>query len=402
MLSALVLGVLAVLVGIRSYRQGNHLASVLSTALLLRIAIITADSLLNFLPGPPIAEQHNYRAGALALAWTDGQFVNVLGDVGAMRVLVAHVLAPFYLVLGHSPISGRLGVALISLSAGYLVFRITEHIAGQRTSLQAAAIVLFWPTLIYRSVVVQREILVVVTLLAFVLMTLRWVDEVTPLTVSVSLVSIATVWVLRKENLLIIGAMIGAFTLIKRRDGSRYLIGFSLFALPLVLYFFLNFGQFTGYGSALTPDTLDSYAHGRAHGDAAYLTSLHYDSWIDVVLYAPVKVVYFLYTPFPWQVQDTASSLAGVSAFALLAVTMAVRRGIAKLQRSPQHLALLLTYLVVGVVGYSLVEMNYGAAVRRRILFVPILLILATIGLSNIRVRVRHQEQSGKSFETSD
>ena len=34
----------------------------------------------------------------------------------------------------------------------------------------------------------------------------------------------------------------------------------------------------------LSPATLDAYAHVRAHGGSAYLTWLHYDTWVDVAV----------------------------------------------------------------------------------------------------------------------
>jgi dolichyl-diphosphooligosaccharide--protein glycosyltransferase len=53
------------------------------------------------------------------------------------------------------------------------------------------------------------------------------------------------------------------------------------------------------------------------------------------------------------------------------------------------YLWLLLSYFLTGVVTYSIIEMDYVAAVRRRIQFIPILLFLAVVGLSNVEFDVR-------------
>jgi len=332
---------------------------------------------------------HNQRAIDLATAWPNGQFTGVVGDVTLMRVLVAHLLAPFYVVLGHSPVSGRIAIAFFSLFIGYFVFRLARHVTDRKTAALAAAVVLFWPTIFYRSVVIQREVLIVIALLAFLWAAVQWLDAVTLPTVVVALLATTSIFVLREENLFLIAAMVGFVSLVKSRDRPYYLAGLALFAVPFVAYFALNFAQFTGHGTTLSPAALDAFAYGRAHGDATYLLGLHYDTWLDVALYAPMKILYFLYTPFPWHIQSLTELFVGASALSLLVATVLARRGIATLQDEPYYLGLLLSYLLTGIITYSIIEMNYGAAVRRRIQFVPILLLLTVIGLSNVEFDLR-------------
>lgn len=103
----------------------------------------------------------------------------------------------------------------------------------------------------------------------------------------------------------------------------------------------------------------------------------------------PAKIMYFLFTPFPWQIRGIVELLVGISALALISATLLARRGFAALQRRPHYLTLLLSYLLTGIVTYSIIEMNYGAAVRRRIQFIPIILLLAVIGLSKLQIEIR-------------
>ncbi|WP_144427101.1 hypothetical protein [Halolamina pelagica] len=385
--------VLAAIVSVAAYRLNNYLLTVLSGAFLFRVAFVVVDSLAGFLPTVPISTGHNRRAIALATAWTNGQFAGVLGETTIMRVVMAHLLAPFYVVLGHSSVAGRIGIAFVSLFVGYLVFELARHVADYRTSVLAASIVLFWPTIVYRSVVIQREIVLVVVMLTFLWAAVQWLDSVTLRTVTIALLATAATFALRKENLVLIVAMVGFVSLGKSRDKPYYLAGLTLFSVPFLAFFALNFETFTGHGSTLSPAALESFAYGRAHGDAVYLMGLHYDTWLDVILYAPMKVLYFLYTPFPWHIQSITELFVGMSALALLAATFFVRRGIAILHDKPYYLGLLLSYFLTGVVTYSIIEMNYGAAVRRRIQFIPILLLLAVVGLSNVEFDVRWPTQ---------
>lgn len=226
-------------------------------------------------------------------------------------------------------------------------------------------------------------------MLTFLWAAVQWLDSVTLRTVTIALLATAATFALRKENLVLIVAMVGFVSLVKSRDKPYYLAGLALLAVPFLAFFALNFATFTGHGTTLSPAALDSFAYGRAHGAAVYLLGLHYETWLDVLLYAPMKVLYFLYTPFPWHIQSITELFVGMSALALFVATLFVRRGIAMLQDRAYYLGLLLSYFLTGVVTYSIIEMNYGAAVRRRIQFIPILLLLAVIGLSNVELDVR-------------
>lgn len=372
-----------------TYRLQNYLLAILSGAFLFRLVFIIGDSIVGVLPSVPISSGHNQRAIEVATAWLNGQLFVSLGNVTPMRVLMAHLLAPFYVVIGQSPIAGRIAIALLSLCVGYLVFQIAHHVTDRRTSILAAAATLFWPTIVYRSVVIQREIIITIVLLTVLWVAVQWLDSITLPTVGVVLLAAIVMFILRKENLLLIAAMVGCVTLIKSRDKPYYIAGLALVGASFFTYFSLNFERFTGYGTTLSPAALDSFAYGRAHGDAVYLVGLHYETWLDVILYAPIKVVYFLYTPLPWHIQGPTELFVGMSALALVVATVYARRGFAILQEKPYYLGLLCSYLLTGIVTYSIIEMNYGAAVRRRIQFIPILLLLAAVGLSKVELEVR-------------
>lgn len=379
-------------IGAAAYYLGNYLLAVLAIAFLFRIAVVLANGHFQILPVPPIAPFHSQRGTELAAAWSHGQFLHPPFSQDLMRMLLAYLIAPFYVFFGETPVAGRLGIAFISLFVGYFVYRLATPIVPRRTAILASAFVLFWPTIVYRSVVIQREIVGVVALLAFLWAAVQWLDRISLLSVVVAIAASGTVFVFRKENLVLITAVLGMLFLIKSRDRPYYLAGVTFFSVPFFVYFVLNFGQFTGFGTTLTPAALDAFAYGRAHGDAAYLVGLHYRSWFDVVLYTPLKIVYFLYTPFPWYVRSVTELVVGASATALFIATILSRRGIVLLKEHRGYLFVLLTYLSVGITAYAVVEMNYGAAVRRRIQFIPILILFAVVGISNIRLRIKGNE----------
>jgi hypothetical protein len=115
----------------------------------------------------------------------------------------------------------------------------------------------------------------------------------------------------------------------------------------------------------------------RAVGGGAYLEGATYETSVDVVLAAPARALYFQYAPFPLQVTSTFD-LAAVTMLPILVVlTVSAYRSARECERDIAVLGLLLSTYVLGIVGYGLVDSNFGTTVRHRIPFTFILCIFA-------------------------
>ncbi|EMA39650.1 hypothetical protein C448_14575 [Halococcus morrhuae DSM 1307] len=424
---ALTLGVS--LFGLRQYWRGNLLLALLAAGYLLRLAIIVLNSQLGVLTQPDISVFHHERSAALAGGWLEGQFTVPLSelaparDTSLMRTVVAYLHAPFYVLLGSWRVAGELGTAFYGTIIGYMTYIVSTQITTRRNSIFAAGAVVFWPSIVYRSVVIQREVLVALAMLMMVWISLRFTqpnqlyerapeDDVWQIThwtkrlpmgdIVLLFVAMVVLYVMRPENLAVAGVtLVVAFTLRNRHVPWRFVVVGGLL-LPILGYFALNFGDFVGGQTALTPAGLDGYAHARAHGGSTYLADLHYRSWLDILLYAPVKVVYFLFSPLPWDVNGFTNFLAGVSGWALFIATAFTGRGFTMLRDHSEKRAIIATYAVSGILAYSIIEMNAGAAFRRRIQFVPVILILAAIALSSISFHDRSATAEMDAVSPSD
>lgn len=390
-------------------RPLRMLGAILATALMLRLVAIAGDTAFSMLATPDIAESHHERALALAQGWLDGRFapLSELGpaerNTDLMRTLVAYALGPFYFVLspitGSSLVPGRIAIAVYSLGLVPLVYALAQECyLSTRLALLAAAITVFWPGVVYRSVVIQREMIVALATLAIVWIAVQWAQsfDMDGGTVAIAAnggIGIAAgmvLFVIRPENLLIIIAVIVVATAVRYREDVRSLVATGVVVLVGGVVAVTNIEAFVGrlarkHGFSVS--LFDSFAHARAHGDSAYLTWLHYESWLDIAVFAPLKVIYFLGSPLPWNVSGVSSLLAGISGWALIILTVLTGYNIAGAVRGDREriaggpdwrtVAVLITFLVVGITAYAIIEMNGGAAFRRRITFVPVLAILA-------------------------
>lgn len=181
------------------------------------------------------------------------------------------------------------------------------------------------------------------------------------------------VFLLREELalLLALGVAGAAFVEVLRHSTDRTvtLTSLGVAAVPIGV---AGFGLFT----ALFPiEALNARLQYRATGGATYLGFMEYESWLDVLLAAPIRAVYFQFAPFPLHV-DSAFDLVAVSSLPILIVLATT--AYLSLRSVDADLAVAFPLLIVyvgGIVGYGLIDANFGTTVRHRTVFV---LLLAT------------------------
>jgi hypothetical protein len=378
--------------GVATWRLGNYLLVTLSVAMVARLCVLLVDSAVGLLPTPSVSTERNAEAIQVVTSWLSGEFP-LLAAVTSRDLMIAHLLAPFYIVVGQSTLAGKLGVAFFSVVCGYLLFRLARQFTTRRVAVLATAATLLWPTILVRSVLLQREILILGVSLLFLVAIFELFEQVTLPWVAAIAVATYGTFLLRRENLLVFAAVVGVAGVVANRDRPALLGAVVSLSVGFAAFFLTNLQRFIGVSGTLSPETVDTYAHERAKGGAAYLVDLHYNTWFDIVLYLPIKVLYFLYTPFPWQIGSPVEVIVGATALGLLTVTVAAKWGIARLRERPVVVGTLFAYLFGGVLAYSVIEMNYGAAVRRRIQFVPVLLVFGVVGLSEVDVEFRLPER---------
>lgn len=368
-----------------AYRAGHRLVALLAVAFLLRLVTLAVDTQLGVVIVTGTAIE-NHEAAA---AFVDGLLAGGLDVPSDTRQVVMAVFhAPFYLILGDGYTVGAISTAFYGSLVGVPAYYIARRIVEPRTALLATGAVVLWPSLFLRSLVVQREVFIVLVLFVILLVAVRWVERPRLADLGLALPAIWLLLQLRRENLLLV-AVVGFLVILARSDFDWVQVLLLGAGGGVVAIFALNFGQFTNYGDVVTPAVIDQFAHGRAKGNAAYLTDLHYRTWLDVALLAPVKFVYYTFSPLPWQVTRPVDLLAGLSGWGVFLSCLLVPRAIRQHPNRRRELLVLLGYAVSGLTLYGIVELNYGAAFRRRIAFVPILVMIAVFALARVTVRYR-------------
>ncbi|MGQ9688304.1 MAG: hypothetical protein ACUVXF_05890 [Desulfobaccales bacterium] len=130
---------------------------------------------------------------------------------------------------------------------------------------------------------------------------------------------------------------------------------------------------------------------------SAYFRGVSYDSYWEVVKAVPLATVYFLFSPFPWQVVTFKQALGLVDSVWILFLCWFFLKGIGPFCRHQPKIALaLLAFMIVGIAASSVLQANAGSALRHRTMFSFLMVPVAVYGLAFRRaarslVRVRCQ-----------
>lgn len=120
-------------------------------------------------------------------------------------------------------------------------------------------------------------------------------------------------------------------------------------------------------------DVLNARLQYRSAGGAAYLESMHYESWFDVILAAPIRAIYFQFAPFPLHVDSVFDLLAALSLPLLIVLVTTSFLSLRAAETDPVVEISLLIFYFGGILGYGLIDSNFGTTIRHRILFVFLL-----------------------------
>jgi hypothetical protein len=128
----------------------------------------------------------------------------------------------------------------------------------------------------------------------------------------------------------------------------------------------------------------------RAVGGSAYLQHLQYSSLLDIFKYLPIRVVYFTFGPFLWQANSAFLLLAALEGILIFAACLCTILYFTKRRVSVNFdlQLFLILFCLVGLLANSMVDSNFGTAVRHRMNYIIFFFIFAGAYLRHFRFRL--------------
>lgn len=185
-----------------------------------------------------------------------------------------------------------------------------------------------------------------------------------------------------------VGMLIGYFYVYSFYDRNKNKFSYSVkscclvFALFLcVMPFIISSGFFTEYFGFLTGSSdaeseelmLQRINYKEDTAGSAYLTDLEIDSFSSLILYSPIKLLYFLFSPMPWNFRGGVDLFSFcLDSFFYLWLLYKMYKPMVDNKRN--RLVFLLGFWI-SVIFYSWGTIAAGTAIRHRAKFFPVLVI---------------------------
>lgn len=352
--------------------------------------VVYVDSVVPFLPYFPDAAQYHRLAEETAFFIRTGKSppTNIYPNLKVASY--SYTMGVLYSLYGSSiyiPTILNAGAWSIMISH---VHRLSNIISG-RSSAPTLIILAFSPAAILYVPAVLRDTL---ALLLFATACYHFYlflseDRLERLIIVLLPLSILVFY---RSELIPVFVISGAITTVLRFRRNIALLLASVISSTMLFLVLLNPRLFNlpGYLNPFRLELLEGKRAAEASRPNAYLTEYAYNSWIDVVIQIPVRFVYLLFSPFPWNPGNYHMFLATIDGFFVLVLILPAVYGMLvtlRMNLGCGVLFLMMTAILL-LVGYSIVISTQGVASRRRFFAIPILVLFTSIAVEDFIYRV--------------
>lgn len=378
-----------------SLRKQPSLQLVITLAFAVRAAASIVHSYAVALP-----DSHMDAIGfeLLAQEWASGGWRTIAANFKIGAFTYSWLISIPYFLFGHSPLMVQAINVLLGTLIVLNVYRLASFYFDDRTALRLTYVAALFPSLVLYSAITMREVFVTYPLTLGLIFFARWLRERKSLYFALGTGSFLIAGIFHYAVLMCYLVFVSSFLLKNFIDtvkhGSAFQIVVQLFAgvtvVPTMLYVVLTFRTDFGRLIDLLGDLpkfiqlMDRVMSSRVEGRLAYLQGAEITTFGDILAIGPLRVLYFLFSPFPWQIQAAADvflSLDGLLYAAMvLIIILAVVRGRGRADLWPVLVAMITMSIV-----FSFGTSNSGTAFRHRAKIAPLFIVASGAMLAGRR-----------------
>lgn len=372
----------------RHARLGKTERILITTAFSIRsaLAILFSYKGLEFYSRDPI--KYDY----YATLYSSGTF-----DFQNSLNVICHSMfgAVLYFVFGPSEAIWAVFNSFVGALTIIVVFKITDKIFGNNEARIAIIIYTIFPSYVLFAATIQREAVVIFFIACSVWYFLNFMEKQTLGHFIGYVISLIFIGLLRPlDTVLLVGSAF-PFAILKVyfSDTARKYQLLKPFIILFTLFFIgggIGVVLLTPLGEAilkkLAEDTLVSVANARASGESSYLSDIKYTSFWSIIYYMPLKFIYFTFGPFLWGAKGIATLAAAMEGIFNFILILFSWQGFKELKTRNAYAAFFLVLFGLGsLAAQGAVDSNFATALRHRISFTFIFVILATYKLERSR-----------------
>jgi hypothetical protein len=359
--------------------------NIIIVALILRVFILLFGHYI-----APLPDSTSDAVGFEITAWRLGQgsFLNILSQFSFDPFIFFSWLHAFpYSLFGRSILMAQSISLLFGIGTIFFGWRLANILWDNRTANKVGWTMALFPSLILYSVLLLREIYICFFLVLAIYGAVTWIKTDSFRSIVLSFVGFvgATLF----HGAMFVGALVVVMIvtikylknfiklLINNKISIKNIILTSILVIILGLYTSNKISvYYLGTFSSVNKELLLSKTSLAFSGDASWPEWLKAKSEIELIYKAPVRSIYFVFSPFPWDVKKTKHLIGMFDAFLYMYLSFLVLINIKVIWRDPALrivLILLLSYLIVFGFGVG----NFGTGIRHRLKFAFLFILLA-------------------------
>ncbi|MDP1731602.1 MAG: glycosyltransferase family 39 protein [Devosia sp.] len=332
------------------------------------------------------------------VAWESGSHglsIALSGFPRDLSYFYSYLLGLVYSVTGRAALMAQSFGILAGTAGVALTWALANDLWGRTVARRAAWVAALFPTAIMYSALTMREPFVMLFLLLGLRGAVAWARSRRMLPAAGAMAGFAAA-ALFHTGLIAAVAIFAALVLFgeSRRLMKGWIPGLILAvcagaivvgaaAALLESADTISIGKFGTLTEAASPERWLEVTRNRTTGGAAYPEWTTPRSAADLIWAVPLRLVYFLFSPFPWDVRTPAhlSGLLDSLLYAGLAWYMWKNRG--RIWADPAARLVLLIVLPL-LLAFAIGTGNFGTAMRHRSKLLPVLAVLAAPALPRL------------------
>lgn len=316
-------------------------------------------------------------------------FYNIFSSIHTKSYALFNAI--FILLFGDYEILVRIANGYLGMLVALRIYHLTRIIFHNENAAKTALfLTVFWPSLILFNSLNMRDTLIMLFSLDVLYRVVKSEFRMMSVQNLFIFVELALLYYLRVQNALLYLAIVTSFLFLSKE---------FFFKNHLILRRFIKvaLGVFIIYLIILTSEKWMTVFHYisaemkfRTSGGSSYLHGIEYNSWLDIIKWMPIRFIYFTFGPFLWQIRNPFMLLAFfesllICIFFLLGIKLFVEK---KDSENYSFILLLFLYALIGLLANSVVDSNFGTAIRHKLNYIPILFIFSSYYLHRLRVRI--------------
>lgn len=331
--------------------------------------------------------------GVNATLYASMPLSQVLTEIPTGAYLYSWIISFLFRIFGEYYMPVRVFNAGISVFCIWIVYDIVNDIYGSKIAKRATWIVAIFPNLIrFSSLFANREVILLFFMLLYVKNSYRYYCRGNPMSLIKSIISLIPAMILHTS--MIVMMLLTMLIIIMRKSGKE---SAALNFLKKVLLVVITSGAFVYMlsngigtekfgigGTGLDIEKISTLGSMSAVGRASYLANVKFSNPVLTILFLPIRMLYFLFTPFPWMISSAIDIIGLFDAVLYIWVFIPVVKKARivfkdKNRTKDEAFTLFLTLTLFFIIAtFAAVTSNYGTAIRHRCkLFVLFLIIAA-------------------------